>query len=86
MSSPQPVPLVPPWTRRAPDPADEQELAQMTPDERLEHFVEACELAAAILRERADVEAVLARRDPLSPEAEARWRALVGAARARPAR
>jgi hypothetical protein len=48
-------------------------LRSMTPSERLAHFVEACELARAILQHRPDAQEVLARRIPLSDEAEATW-------------
>lgn len=48
-------------------------LRGMTPSERLAHFVEACELARAILQHRPDAQEVLARRIPLSEEAEATW-------------
>jgi hypothetical protein len=45
----------------------------MSPEQRLEHFVQACELARAILAHRPDAAEVLARRVPLSAEAEATW-------------
>lgn len=48
-------------------------LRGMSPSQRLAHFVEACELARAILQHRADAREVLARRVPLSAEAEATW-------------
>jgi len=53
----------------------------MTPDERLEEFVEVCELARTILDERPDRAAMLERVDPMPPEADRRWRALVAQAR-----
>jgi hypothetical protein len=48
-------------------------LRAMTPDERLAHFVQACELMRSILQHREDAADVLQRRAPLSPEAEATW-------------
>ena len=71
----------PPWIEQREDEEQLAELRAMTPEQRLEHFVQACELAIAILRERPDAAAILARREPLSPETEARWRALVAGAR-----
>ncbi|HKU41664.1 MAG TPA: hypothetical protein VJR89_26080 [Polyangiales bacterium] len=62
----------PPWLA-PPDSAELERLRAMTPDERLAHFVEACELARAILQHRADAAEVLQRRVPLSAEAEATW-------------
>jgi hypothetical protein len=50
-----------------------ERLRGMSPSERLAHFVEACELARAILQHRPDAQEVLARRIPLSDEAEATW-------------
>jgi hypothetical protein len=80
--------LAPPWVGKLPD-RDQNRAARyrgMTADERLALFVEACRLAAAVLRHRPDREAVLSRRDEPSDEAMERWRRLVEeAARARAA-
>jgi hypothetical protein len=62
----------PPWLETR-EPDDLERLRAMTPSERLAHFVEACELARAVLQHRADVHEVLQRRVPLSAEAEATW-------------
>jgi hypothetical protein len=62
----------PPW-RQAPEPEELERWRVMSPDERLEHFVQACELARAILEHRPDASEVLQRRVPLSAEAEATW-------------
>lgn len=59
----------------------------MTPEERLECFVEVCELARAIVEERPDRAAVLAREEPMPAEAERTWLKLVAEGnRARKAR
>ncbi|HEX4352412.1 MAG TPA: hypothetical protein VHZ95_05845 [Polyangiales bacterium] len=64
----------PPWLELQPTESSELErLRAMTPDERLCHFVQACELARAMLQHRDDAREVLARRVPLSAEAEATW-------------
>lgn len=67
----------PPWLVTsglvAPAPEELARLRAMTSSERLAHFVEACELARAMLQHRPDARAVLARREPLSAEAEATW-------------
>jgi len=44
-------------------------------------FLEACELAMAILRERPDAQEILDNPEPLSEESEARWLALIAEAR-----
>jgi hypothetical protein len=62
----------PPW-RQAPEPEELERWRAMSPDERLAHFVQACELARAILEHRPDASEVLQRRVPLSAEAEATW-------------
>ncbi|MEI8259415.1 MAG: hypothetical protein WCJ30_27420 [Deltaproteobacteria bacterium] len=74
-------PRHPPWLRKDPGDQDVQRFARMTPDERLEYFVQACELAESILRGRADAAEVLARREPMSPRADEQWRALVARSR-----
>ena len=55
--------------------APPREIAALAPAmrQRLEHFVQACELARAILEHRPDANEVLQRRVPLSAEAEATW-------------
>ena len=55
----------------------------MTPDDRLACFVEVMQLAHAILEGRPDARDVLARVEPLSPQAEALWLRLVRESRAR---
>ena len=72
---------VPPWVGKAGDLSDPARYRAMGPDERLEGFVQVCELARTILAERSDRRAVLERVDPLPPEAERRWRELVAQAR-----
>lgn len=72
---------LPPWVGRTGDLSDPAPARAMTPAERLEGFVEVCELARTILQERPDREAVLERIDPMPPEAERRWRELVAQAR-----
>jgi hypothetical protein len=62
----------PPWLA-LPAPDELERLRRMTPSERLAHFVQACELARALLQNRVDAREVLARRVPLSAEAEATW-------------
>jgi len=77
----------PPWLGKVGDLSDSQRYAAMTPAERLECFVEVCELSRRILEERPDRRAVLARTEPMPPQAEQAWRRLVAEARrARPAR
>ena len=72
---------LPPWVGKTGDLSDPAHLRAMTPDERLEGFVEVCELARTILEERPDRAAVLERVDAMPPEAERRWRELVAQAR-----
>ncbi|MHB8875394.1 MAG: hypothetical protein ACYC8T_17050 [Myxococcaceae bacterium] len=73
---------VPPWLALAGKPDRKiAELRRLSPEERLERFVEACALAEAILENRADAAQVRAHRDPLSPEAQATWRRLIREAR-----
>jgi hypothetical protein len=62
----------PPWLD-APEDGELEQLRAMSPEQRLEHFVQACELARAILEHRPDAAEVLQRRVPLSAEAEATW-------------
>jgi len=63
------------------DDADLERYRAMTPNQRLEIFVEVCELADAMLRDRPDRDRVLAYQEPLSEEAERTWRRLVAEAR-----
>ena len=72
---------LPPWVGKTADLSDPARFRAMTPDERLESFVQVCELARTILDERPDRAAVLERIDPMPPEAERRWRELVAQAR-----
>ena len=61
---------------------DDRELyAAMTPEQRLEIFVEVCELARTILEDRPDRERILAENEPMPPAAEAAWLRLVREAR-----
>jgi len=53
----------------------------MTPEERLEVFVEVCELARTILEERSDRARVLQESEPMPAAAEAAWRRLVAESR-----
>jgi len=62
----------PPWLHTH-EPDELEKLRAMSPSERLEHFVQACELARAVLQHRPDAHEVLMRRAPLSAEAEATW-------------
>jgi hypothetical protein len=62
----------PPWLD-SPEPDELERLRTMSTEQRLEHFVQACELARAILEHRPDANEVLQRRVPLSAEAEATW-------------
>jgi hypothetical protein len=62
----------PPWLALV-APEELQRLRTMTPTQRLAHFVQACELSRALLQHRPDAREVLARRVPLSAEAEATW-------------
>ena len=55
--------------------------ARLTPEQRLERFVQACELATEVLRQRADALEVRERRVPLSPESERLWLRLVAEGR-----
>jgi len=57
------------------------ELREMTPDQRLARFAQACALSTAILQSRSDALDVLASEEPLSPESEALWLRLVAEAR-----
>lgn len=69
--------LTPPWLDHANPVDDRARYAAMTPEQRLEVFVEVARLADAILAERPDRIAVLARSDPMSARDEATWLALV---------
>jgi hypothetical protein len=76
----------PPWLSHHDELDDADRYAAMTPEERLQYFVEVSELARTILEARSDRAAVLNRVDPLPPLAEATWRRLVREARERTAR
>ena len=67
----------PPWLRHTSRFSDTERYAAMTPAERLDCFVEVCELARTILEGRADAAEVLARVDPMPPLAESTWLRLV---------
>ena len=67
----------PPWLRYTSRFSDTERYAAMTPSERLDYFVEVCELARTILEGRADASEVLARVDPMPPLAEKAWLRLV---------
>lgn len=71
----------PKWMDSVDDLSDTARFAAMTPNERLEIFVEVCDLAHSILSERPDAEEVLARSEPLEPAAEQTWLRLVSEAR-----
>ncbi len=71
---------LPPWVAHPP-PDDRDRISQMSPNERLERFAQACALAESILAGRPDRAEVLARRDERSPESERLWRSLVAKAR-----
>jgi hypothetical protein len=60
---------------------DRDRYAAMTPEERLEVFVEVCELARTILEDRPDRARLLAENEPMPPAAEAVWLRLVREAR-----
>jgi hypothetical protein len=63
------------------DLSDTARYRAMTADERLACFVDVCQLAQTILDARPDRAAVLARVEPMSPEAERLWLRLVKEAR-----
>lgn len=67
----------PPWLAHVAELSDADRYAEMTPDERLDCFVEVCELARTILEGRADAAQVLASVEPMPPFAEEAWRRLV---------
>jgi len=69
---------IPPWVEHRDELDDRECYAAMTPEERLAVFAEVCEMADAILADRPDREEVLARIDPLPPDAERTWLRLVG--------
>ena len=73
--------VVPPWVGRIGDVSDRERYRTMTADERLECFVQVCELARTILEERPDRAEILARVDPMPPQAERIWLQLVAQAR-----
>jgi hypothetical protein len=58
----------------------DERFARMTPEERLEVFLQLCELTDSIVRNRPDAERVRAPH-PRSPESEALWRRLIESAR-----
>jgi hypothetical protein len=77
----------PPWLNKTDDLSDANRYAAMTPDERLECFVDVCELSRCILNGRADRREILARTEAMPAEAERTWLRLVAEARrARPTR
>jgi anaerobic ribonucleoside-triphosphate reductase len=71
----------PPWIAYRASLDDAERYAAMTPEERLEIFVEVCELARTILEERPDRARVLAESEPMPPAAAAAWRRLVAESR-----
>ncbi len=72
----------PPWLGRlSTEDPEACHFQRMTPNERLAHFVEACNLATALLQHRSDLSAVLAYRDYMPPTAGRTWRRLVTEAR-----
>ena len=71
----------PPWLGSTSIVDDRERYAAMTADERLQAFVEVCELARAILQGRPDALEVLARAEPMAPHIEQTWRRLVAEAR-----
>jgi hypothetical protein len=72
---------VPPWVGKTADLSDTERYAAMTPAQRLACFVEVCELSRRILEDRPDRREVLAREEPMPPEAEQTWLRLVAEAR-----
>lgn len=60
--------------------ADVGRFSAMTPEERLELFLELCDLTDSIVRDRPNVEALLSP-TPRSPESEALWQRLMDEAR-----
>lgn len=58
------------------DEEDDARLARMTPAERLETFLELCELTDSIVRHRPDAERLRAP-TPRSPASEALWMSLI---------
>lgn len=75
---------VPPWVGKTGDLSDTDRYRAMTPDERLAAFVDVCELARTILEHHPDRATILARVDPMPPQAEQRWLELVRQARRGP--
>jgi WSTF, HB1, Itc1p, MBD9 motif 1 len=71
----------PPWLGRVADLSETERYAAMTPEQRLQCFVEVCELARAIIEERPDRRAVLRDEDPMPPVAAAAWKRLLREAR-----
>ena len=71
----------PPWLGKVGDLGETEVYAAMTPDERLDCFVDVCELARTIIEERADRGDVLRSTDPLPMVAQAAWRRLIREAR-----
>lgn len=60
---------------------DRDRYAAMSPEQRLDIFLEVCELARTILEERPDRERILAENEPMPRAAEAAWLRLVREAR-----
>src|SRR5262249_17424311 len=64
----------PPWLGRVDDLSDTARYTAMTPDERLECFVQVCDLARTILQGGPDRARALAEQEPMPPAASRRWR------------
>jgi hypothetical protein len=71
----------PPWIAHRDAVDDRDRYAAMTPEERLDVFVEVCELARTILEHRPDRARILSENEPMPPAAEAAWLRLVREAR-----
>jgi len=63
------------------DLSDTARYTAMTPDERLECFVQVCDLARTILEGRPDRARALTEQEPMPPAASRRWRELMQEAR-----
>ena len=71
----------PPWLNKTGDLSDTDRYAAMTPAERLQCFIDVCELSRCILNERPDRREVLTRTEAMPAEAERTWLRLVAEAR-----
>jgi hypothetical protein len=78
--------MTPPWLSRVGALDDRDRYAAMTPEERLDVFVDVCELARTILEARPDRARILSEVEPMPAAAEATWLRLVREARERSAR